>query len=68
MLIVAVNPIRGPWHELARENMEAPRESVSRVLAEVPPQVPALEPIAEPAPAPELTPPPMPQEPVEDAD
>ncbi|ETW85222.1 hypothetical protein HETIRDRAFT_115389 [Heterobasidion irregulare TC 32-1] len=27
LLIVAVDPIRGPWHELARENMEAPRES-----------------------------------------
>ena len=67
-LIVAVDPIRGPWRELAREITEAPRESVSRVLAEVPPQVPIPASIAVPAPVPELTPPPMPQEPVEDAD
>ncbi|ETW85330.1 hypothetical protein HETIRDRAFT_168447 [Heterobasidion irregulare TC 32-1] len=52
-LLGAVYPIQGPWRDMAREIVEAPRDIVLRVLAEVPPRMPVEE---VPKPAPELPP------------
>ena len=52
-LLGAVQPIRGPWSDMAREIVEAPRDTVLRVLAEVPPRVLIAE---VPEPVPELPP------------
>ncbi|ETW85257.1 hypothetical protein HETIRDRAFT_448420 [Heterobasidion irregulare TC 32-1] len=63
-LLDAVQPIRGPWSEMAREVVEAPRDIVLRVLAEVPPREPVEEvpePIPELPPSPETASVPVPQ-------
>ena len=64
-LLGAVQPIRGPWSDMAREIAQAPRDIVFRVLAEVPPRVLVVEvpePVPELPPSPETTTEPVSQE------
>ena len=64
-LLGAVYPIQGPWRDMAREIVEAPRDIVLRVLAEVPPRMPVEEvpkPVPELPPSPETASEPVPQE------
>ncbi|ETW85280.1 hypothetical protein HETIRDRAFT_432127 [Heterobasidion irregulare TC 32-1] len=64
-LLGAVKPIRGPWIDMAREIVQAPRDTVLRVLAEVPPQVVVAKapgPVPELPPSPEITTEPVSQE------